>query len=687
MGASLALQSEASEVNNFLFGNIKEETPINMKQSMESTPGFITSLSAREIENGHFEQLTEILRYIPGFKVLKKDGAEYLVSYHDSHAMRLQLLINGRAQHVGALSFNVYHLLPVPVSEIERINVYRSPAAARFGGNSFNAVIDIITKTPLTATPMISVNAEGARLLEGHATAHKEFGRSALSSAVRYTKDRGYDEQLGPQGDWMEETTETESVAVMLTHRWANESSRLSTDVHLGTHTRDNFFVVQNERPVNQKVERYSIGTTYEKTLGKAAHRFQVDLQNYINHESFLSIGPKWYLWPEAAALYAQNPDYFWTFFSGREHLAGGTQEDDAARDAFFARLLTDQGALDPVVAELNHDYDDVFGRVGYSSTWYISPHFKTLFGLSYEKRENYSETFLGGRASSDTFTHHLYSELSNGKWTVNVGYNLEHLSTVSEGAFFSPLVGISYSIDDSSTFKILAARANRNPDLVYTRPRWQYTAANLSEPVDGRTTVPSPIFTPYRTANPTSEKNSSIQMIYLHQGENLLAEAGFYWEEKKDLISDQFEYFRFNANNNGTIRSTGFESSLTLDVSVNSKLKVSINYGDHEANILYEEAAFASWTGYVQQLISYGSHSYALRLGAVDYRHIKNDVFGEASVRRTFGQLTLGTEIAYSDTLAHEVTYHDLMRDSLIYDRKRNHHAFRLGVSAKLMY
>jgi len=97
------------------------------------------------------QRIPEILQFSPGVDVLKIDRQRYAVGIHGLHETisdRTSLLVNGRPADNIAYGGSDFKGLPVPIEDIERIEIVRSPGGASWGANATTGVINIITKKP-----------------------------------------------------------------------------------------------------------------------------------------------------------------------------------------------------------------------------------------------------------------------------------------------------------------------------------------------------------------------------------------------------------------------------------------------------------------------------------------------------------------------------------------------------------
>ncbi len=99
--------------------------------------------------------IPEVLRLVPGMQVgysgnERGDEPQYVVTYHghsDQYSRQMQVLIDGRSIYEPFFGGINWKSIPVNINDIERIEVSRGPNLATYGSNSFQAAINIITRT------------------------------------------------------------------------------------------------------------------------------------------------------------------------------------------------------------------------------------------------------------------------------------------------------------------------------------------------------------------------------------------------------------------------------------------------------------------------------------------------------------------------------------------------------------
>ena len=123
-------------------------TPSRLPQRLDEAPGAVTVIDRAMIEASGARRLVDVLRLIPGFQVGYKTNRLPTAAYHglnDEYARRTLLLLNGQRIFQYSRGVIEWNNLPVPLENIERIEIVRGPAAAAYGSNALQAVIDIQT--------------------------------------------------------------------------------------------------------------------------------------------------------------------------------------------------------------------------------------------------------------------------------------------------------------------------------------------------------------------------------------------------------------------------------------------------------------------------------------------------------------------------------------------------------------
>ncbi|MBI3901788.1 MAG: TonB-dependent receptor [Nitrosomonadales bacterium] len=120
-----------------------------LSQPLPEAPNAVTVIDRTMIKASGFRMIADLFRLVPGMYVSYVDGHTPIVAYHgatDQYSRRMQVLVDGRSVYLPPTSSVDWEDIPLQIDDIERIEVVRGPAAASHGANSFQGVINIITR-------------------------------------------------------------------------------------------------------------------------------------------------------------------------------------------------------------------------------------------------------------------------------------------------------------------------------------------------------------------------------------------------------------------------------------------------------------------------------------------------------------------------------------------------------------
>ncbi len=133
---------------------LKEETvsiASRYEQPISKAPSDVYVISDDDIKNSGATDIPTLLRQVPGMEVIQTTAVDFNVSVRGNNqllANKLLLLVDGRSVYIDQSGEILWKLLPVTLTEIKRIEVLKGPASAVYGFNAFDAVVNIITKSP-----------------------------------------------------------------------------------------------------------------------------------------------------------------------------------------------------------------------------------------------------------------------------------------------------------------------------------------------------------------------------------------------------------------------------------------------------------------------------------------------------------------------------------------------------------
>ena len=152
---------------------IKEEDSVSVapdrEESVPVTSAVVFVMTGEDIRRSGATDLATILRRIPRMEVIRRATADFDVRIRDDNrvlANRLLLLVDGRSIANDAQDTMNRTLLPVALPEIRRIEVFNGPAAALYGFDAFDCVINIVT-TSVTTMQGAILQLDGDRITSG----------------------------------------------------------------------------------------------------------------------------------------------------------------------------------------------------------------------------------------------------------------------------------------------------------------------------------------------------------------------------------------------------------------------------------------------------------------------------------------------------------------------------------------
>ncbi len=118
-------------------------------QSLADVPAAAFVISADDIRRSGAQSLPDVLRMAPGIEVAQIDNGRYAVTargFNGRFATKLQVLIDGRSIYHPLFAGVIWELDPIPLDDIERIEIIRGAGGVMWGANAVNGVINIISK-------------------------------------------------------------------------------------------------------------------------------------------------------------------------------------------------------------------------------------------------------------------------------------------------------------------------------------------------------------------------------------------------------------------------------------------------------------------------------------------------------------------------------------------------------------
>jgi iron complex outermembrane recepter protein len=118
-------------------------------QSLQTAAASAYVITSEDIRRSGIHTLPDLLRMAPGVQVAQVASGTWAVSirgFADQYSNKLLVLVDGRSVYNDAYGGVFWDMLETSIDDIDRIEVIRGPAAAIWGPNAVNGVINILTK-------------------------------------------------------------------------------------------------------------------------------------------------------------------------------------------------------------------------------------------------------------------------------------------------------------------------------------------------------------------------------------------------------------------------------------------------------------------------------------------------------------------------------------------------------------
>ena len=209
-----------------------------LSQPLSEAPNAMTVIDRDMIKASGFRVIADIFRLVPGMLVSASNGWQPAVAYHgstDDYARRMQVRVDGRSIYMPPLNSVAWEDLPLQIEDIERIEVIRGPAAASYGGNSTQGVINIITRDAGTVQGFKAhVNKGNGGIADASASLGKTGNMLDYRISVGYRSDHGYDAVFVPYDGWTAINNDSYQTRLFNLRTNYHPDARNSLDFQLG---------------------------------------------------------------------------------------------------------------------------------------------------------------------------------------------------------------------------------------------------------------------------------------------------------------------------------------------------------------------------------------------------------------------------------------------------------------------
>ena len=130
-------------------------TASRRREKSLAAPASVTVVGRRAVEERPAVTPIAHLRAVAGLDIAAKGLTQATVvarGFNGAQSPSLLLLEDYRCAAIPSLRYNLFHFMPAPNEDLDRIEVVRGPGAAIYGPNSDRGVVHFLTRSPFEAT-------------------------------------------------------------------------------------------------------------------------------------------------------------------------------------------------------------------------------------------------------------------------------------------------------------------------------------------------------------------------------------------------------------------------------------------------------------------------------------------------------------------------------------------------------
>ncbi len=412
-------------------------TASRIAQTPLDAPAAITVIDRQMIRASGFTEIHDLFRLVPGFLVADwAFGPPNVINFGmgDASSGRLQVLIDGHSVYNPFSGRVEWQELPIRVDDIERIEVVRGQDAAAYGANSFQGVINIITRSPNTESgysASLTMGDHDARELAGRiagSTGDLDWRVSVSDRKATNFRDLGVNQHDGG-----------ESIHYQIFNGQAGYQLNVTDRLHL------------------------QLGLSYgDDTVSRLGD----DIAAHPRKEDSVFLQAAW------KRVYAPGSELSLQYF----HFSRNSSESYLAQ--------TNRGPVLPVTVEygITMQRDDL----EFQQTHAFAPDLRGVWGVVLREERAESAHYLYGQGEVGGFQWQTFGNLNwqfAPKWALNAGGMLEqHYLT---DTLFSPRVALNFSPTPNQTVRFSAGRAYRAPTIMNARSLEVYPLSDGSAIAD----------------------------------------------------------------------------------------------------------------------------------------------------------------------------------------------------------
>jgi len=590
--SSAALPVFAFDDTSSLFGDDEVPmvlTPARLRQPQSQVPASVTVIDRELIKATGAREIYQLLQLVPGMSAVKVDGNVPTVSYHGTQsrdARRMLVMIDGRSQYLPGLARVLWNDLPIEIEDIERIEVTRGPAAAAYGANAFQGVINIITRHPQDISgSSVAVRGGNNAVRDWRITAADSNDGVSSRVTVASKHDGGYSEPF--RGEPRRDSKSVQTINLR-SHIEINERDSLELmaggsqrTLDLPTERSDfddftDFTVLPENRSEeafaqlrwNRQVSdrhqlRVQAYSQYKKTEDELAGCFYIDGLQLVMPEAGGLLFSR-----ELRDLFEfHNRDIDATEAALLNALFGTPTAEEMPVVQRLDYLITNNagapcGSVNPEIVERRHDIE-------VENVIQLDDYSRLVVGANLRLDQGESETYVNGAV--DNLSQRIFGNLEINLFDpiyVNLGGYWERDQL--NGTFFSSRGALIYQFLPTQSLRLVYAEALRTADIYENEADIHIRPQNLSglygdDPLATLGWSSPEFFTTQSSDGMVKpERIRSSEVGYFARFATLEWDLRLFQESLTDLVSGPLNPERFRPDNEATVNIQGAEAQLS---------------------------------------------------------------------------------------------------------------------------
>ncbi|MHC8318310.1 TonB-dependent receptor plug domain-containing protein [Pseudomonas sp. LB3P31] len=633
-------------------------TATRLKQSPAAVPGSMTVIDSQLITASGARDISELLRLVPGMMVGNISGNQAAVNYHGtsaSEARRMQVLIDGRSVYRAGLSTVDWSDIPVPLDDIERIEVFRGPNTVSYGANALMAVVNIITRRPADSHGTRLKITQGQRgINDYYASQGTGWDGGDLRLSLSGLQDDGFDSDRNG-GDYRDSRRLNRinlAISQTLDERQSIDWQLNAKD---GTNQRPYTY-----RPVFSGITDAGNNSDVVAKTYAGSLRWNLDIdpdhslyvqgtaQHWDRQQTWRACDAEVSFSPELTRLWQINPNYTEGLARNIERFTGaGAPPGTAAEQQLASQVLSqwNNGARQTLCGDLDQSTRESRFDLELQDTLSLADSLRLVSGLNYRYDRADSETYFNGTLNDTTVR--AFGQLewrATEHWLLQGGAMFEDTRLI--GSSLTPRMAVNYLINPRHGLRAVYSEAIRSPDMFENNVDWSYRVTKLHPSAYGQSSARYFV----RTRGPGDLEQEHMRSREL--GYNgyfvevgLAVDVKVFHDEISGMISEPLRNNQYIASNSNKARYTGAETQLDWSINQADRLRLTYAYVDAKASNPADQlqtarnSGSAGWLrdwghGWNSALFYYGDDALnGYRFERVDTRIARRIHWGKASL------------------------------------------------------